>query len=159
MYALSRGRGGRGLRLFVARAAAAAEKLGRLERAIAERFARRAHGDAEPDARVVDRLERAQTQDELIAQRAVDDVGRDVKIVREDLADEAARRERAKERAAKRRVVERARGLEQLGERRARAVELDGRDEALREVHAVGAAAIFDELEGAARGGAVERAE
>ena len=82
-----------------------------------------------------------------------------MEVRREHLADEALRGERAKERAAERAVVERAGRLEELGERRARAVDLDGGDEPLREVNAVRAPAILDELEGAARARAVERAE
>ena len=82
-----------------------------------------------------------------------------MKIRGKHFTDETTRRERAKHRATNRVIVERAVRLQELGERRARAIELDGRDEPLRDVNAMRASAIFGELECSARASAVERAE
>ena len=150
-----RGRAG----VAIARAAAAAQELGRTERVVHERAAGRAHRDAEVDLGVDEALDDAQAREELAAQHRVDERGRELEVPHEDLAVEAAGGDGAEEGALEDVVLHGAIAAQLLGERGDGAVHLDGDDEAAREVDAVRAPVELGELQRAGGPRPVQRAQ
>jgi hypothetical protein len=145
--------------LTVAGSPLASKELARLERLIAQSFARLAQRGPEPDAGILEGRERTETEHELLAERRIDDVWSDVKVRRENFPDEPLRRQRPKDGAAERDVIQRTAGLQELGELGRRAIDLDGRDAAAREVNAMRSTSVLRELEGAARAVTMKRPE
>jgi hypothetical protein len=155
-------RGGRGRAVTaraIAGAATTAEELGGAEGLVEEGAARRAEGDPEVHLGVGEAVDVEQAREELAAERRVDERRREVEIADEDLAVKAAGRHRAKQGALEDVVVDGALGAKHFGERRGRAVDLDGHDEAARDVHPVDATVELGELQRAGRPRAVQRAE
>jgi len=145
--------------MTIARALSSGEELGRIEGRVDERSARRPHRHAERDLGVAHLLEHLEAKHDLTAQRASDHRRSEVEVADEHLAMETSRCHRAEEGTAESVLVDLASAAEDLRERGGRAIELDGGDEAAREMDAMNAAAGLRQLEGARRVLAMKRAQ
>jgi hypothetical protein len=105
-------------------------------------------GDTEADARIGKLLESLQPSRELPAKRAPDHHGRDMKLADEDLSVKPLGSQRSKKRALDEILVGRRLASQDFGQRGSRRVELHRHDQTARDVNAVGAAPILDELQG-----------
>ena len=152
----------------LARSATPVQELSRLEGATPgggnpvsrrKRLARRSHRHTERHTRVAERLENGKAAHELTPKGCAHDGRRQAKLADENLAVQALRRHCAKERTAEHVLVCRSLVSQDLGQRGAGAIDLDGHDKPARQVDPVAATAVFDQLERSRRSAAMEHAQ
>ena len=131
----------------------------RLQRHLVQSSAWRTHGDAEANARIENSLDRHEPQEQLPPQCLAHDDGRDAEFVDQHFAMQASRCHRAQQGATQDVFVGGVIAAQDLGERRARPVELDGNDEPCREANPMNTGAVLDELQRASRRSAAKHSE